>query len=358
MNVFELMSAHDYGELHFGLDEDTGLHAVVALHDTRLGPAIGGSRFITYTNEQAAVIDALRLARAMTHKAALARLPHGGGKAVIMRPEREFDRAALLRSFARMVDGLGGRYITTEDSGTSPADMEIVRSVTDHVCGFAKDSGGSGDPSPFTALGVRRGIEACVQHKLGRSDLEGLRVAVQGVGNVGYNLCKELSALGAELTVADVRDSLTEKVADELGAEVAPSAAIHRQQCDVYAPCALGGAINDRTVPELRCAIVAGAANNQLAEDRNGGALRERGILYAPDYAINAGGLINVAQEVKGYDADAARERTLKVFDTILEICQRADKEQRPTHEIADALVREILSQAGARFSTAPPSKV
>ncbi len=356
MNVFEQMSVHDYGELHFGLDEDTGLRSVVALHDTRLGPAIGGCRFIRYKNDDAAVIDALRLARAMTYKAALARLPHGGGKAVIIEPSEPFDRPSLLGSFGRMVDGLAGRYVTTEDSGTSPQDMEVVRSVTDHVCGFAEDSGGSGDPSPFTALGVRRGIEACAKVKLGRSDLEGLRVAVQGVGNVGYNLCKELAALGATLMIADVRDSVTQRVADELRASVVASAAIHRQECDVYAPCALGGAINDRTVPELRCPIVAGAANNQLAEDRNGEDLRKAGILYAPDYAINAGGLINVAQEIKGYDADKARARTEQVYDTILEICQRAESEALPTHEVADNMVREILSNAGTRFSTAPPA--
>lgn len=341
--VFEQLAKHEYGEVHFRLDEATGLRAIIAIHDSRLGPALGGSRFIAYATEQAALIDALRLARAMTFKAALARLRHGGGKAVLVRPEGEFDRAALLSSFARFVNDLGGRYITTEDSGTSPSDMQIVRKHTKHVCGFDIESGGSGDPSPFTALGVRRGIEACVRHRLGRESLKGVHVAVQGVGNVGYHLCKELSAAGARLTIADVRDELAERTAHELGATLVTSATIHRTACDVYAPCALGGALNDRTVPELQCSIVAGAANNQLASDLNGEALHARGILYAPDYAINAGGLINVAQEVEGYDADKARSRTLHIYDTIAEICQRSQTQAVPPHRIADAMVREIL---------------
>jgi len=346
MNVFELMSAHEYGEVHLCVDAATQLRAIVAIHDTRLGPALGGTRFIAYASEQAAILDALRLARAMTSKAAMAGLAHGGGKAVILKPEGDFDRSALLRRFARFVDDLGGRYITTEDSGTSVADMEVVRTGTAHVCGFDVDSGGSGDPSPFTALGVRRGIEACVKYKLGRDDLQDVHVAVQGIGNVGYHLCRELRECGARLTVADVHEALAERAADELGAQRVSPTEIHRVKCEVYAPCALGGALNDRTVPELQCAIVAGGANNQLASDHNGQQLAEAGILYAPDYAINAGGLINVAQEVRGYDASKARQRTLKVYDTILEICQRAQAEGQPTHRVADAMVQEILQKA------------
>jgi leucine dehydrogenase len=344
--VFELLALHDYGEVHFALDPRSQLRAIIAIHDTRLGPALGGSRFIAYAHEQAALVDALRLARAMTSKAALARLPHGGGKAVLILPPGEFDRSALFTAFARAVDALGGRYITTEDSGTTIGDMEVVRKTTRHVCGFDVSNGGSGDPSPFTALGVRRGIEACVKLRLGRSGLDGIRVAVQGVGNVGYHLCRELAAAGAQLTVADVRDELAERAEAELGARIAPSAVIHRTECDVFAPCALGGALNDRTIPELRCAIVAGAANNQLASDHNGAMLRERNILYAPDYAINAGGLINVAQEVAGYDAAKARARTLQIHDTILEICERSRTQGEPPSHVADAMVREILRAA------------
>jgi leucine dehydrogenase len=346
MDVFEQLSSQQYGEVHFRLDEATGMRAIIAIHDTRLGPALGGSRFIEYASEEAALTDALRLARAMTRKAALARLAHGGGKAVVIKPKHEFDRTALLRSFANFVDTLGGRYITTEDSGTSPEDMQIIRSVTKHVCGFDQHSGGSGDPSPLTALGVRRGIEACAKFALGRSSLEGVHVAVQGVGHVGYSLCKELAAAGAKLTIADVRDELAERAVADFGATLASSSTIHQTVCDVYAPCALGGALNDRTVPELRCPIVAGAANNQLASDRNGDMLLARGILYAPDYAINAGGLINVAQEVVGYDANKVHARVLCIYDTILEISERAKKAHEPPHRIADALVEEILAAA------------
>ncbi len=347
--VFAELADHDYGEVHFRLDAGSQLRAIVAIHDTRLGPALGGCRFISYASERAALIDALRLARAMTYKAALARLRHGGGKAVLIRPPGELDRGALFASFGRFVDQLGGRYLTTEDSGTSPDDMELVRKSTRHVCGFGLPSGGSGDPSPFTALGVRRGIEACVRWQLGKGSLSGVRVAVQGVGNVGYHLCKELAACGAQLSVADVRDELAARVASDFGAEIVSSATIHKQACDVFAPCALGGALNDRTVPELRCAIVAGAANNQLASAHNGEMLQARGILYAPDYAINAGGLINVAQEVAGYDAEKARARTLLIHDTITEICERARATSSPPSRVADAMVREILDAAPAQ---------
>ncbi|MFI5309206.1 MAG: Glu/Leu/Phe/Val dehydrogenase dimerization domain-containing protein [Polyangiales bacterium] len=345
-DVFGELAAIGGGELHIRFDPGTELRAIVAVHDTRLGPALGGCRFIRYASQAAAVTDALRLARAMTSKAALARLRHGGGKAVLIEPAGEYDRKALLTGFARFVGDLGGRYITTEDSGTSPEDMQVVRQHTKHVCGADVRGGGSGDPSPFTALGVRRGIEACVKLALGKDNLTGVRVAVQGVGHVGYHLCKELAASGARLTVADVRDELAARAAADFGAQIVNSAAIHRSECDVYAPCALGGAINDRTLPELRCKIVAGAANNQLASDHNGLMLQERGILYAPDYAINAGGLINVAQEVAGYDEQKARERTLRIYDTILEICERAKSEKTPPHRIADAMVGEILAKA------------
>lgn len=343
MSTFEQLQSHGFGQVHFCHDAKAELRAIVAIHDTRLGPALGGCRFVEYQDEASALTDALRLARAMTFKAALASLAHGGGKAVIMRPAGDFDREALLRAFARFVDSLGGRYITTEDSGTGIDDMEVVRAITPHVAGFSVEAGGSGDPSPFTALGVRRGIEAMARSVLGRSDLEGLHVAVQGVGHVGYCLCRELVEAGAKLTVADVRESVARQVADELGAQTVAAAGIHRVECDVYAPCALGGALNDRTVPELRCKVVAGAANNQLATDQNGDMLMERGIPYAPDYAINAGGLINVAQEVVGYDAVAARERTLRIYDTILEIAQRAAQTATPAHRIADAMVEEKL---------------
>ncbi len=346
MSVFESMAHYGYGEVHCVRDERVALRAIIAIHDTRLGPALGGCRFVPYANEDAAMTDALRLARGMSFKAALARLPHGGGKAVIMAPEGSYDRPALLRRFAKFIDELGGRYVSAEDAGTGLADMEIMRTETKHVVGLSPEHGGSGDPSPFTALGVRRGIEAYVELVLKRQSLAGLHVAVQGVGHVGYNLCRELHAAGARLTVSDVRDDLAAQAASAFGANQVPAAEIHRVPCDVYAPCALGGALNDRSVPQLQCKIVAGAANNQLASDDNGTALHARGILYAPDYAINAGGLINVAQEVAGYDADKARERTLHIYDTLLEIGDRSLRLGEPPHRVADAMVQEILAAA------------
>jgi leucine dehydrogenase len=348
VSIFDHLAHYDYGEVHFMRDAASGLRAIVAVHDTRLGPALGGCRFIHYDTEDAALVDALRLARGMTYKAALAGIPHGGGKSVLIRPRTQFDRSALFRAFGRFVDALGGHYITAEDSGTGIEDMEVVRTVTKHVTGVKPEHGGSGDPSPFTALGVRRGIEACVKLATGKSSLEGVHVAVQGIGHVGYHLCKELYALGATLTVADVDPLKAERAHREFGARIVPLDAIYAVDCDVFAPCALGSAINDETVPRLRCKIVAGAANNQLAEPRHGDDLMQRGILYAPDYAINAGGLINVAEEYTGYDAARATDRTMKIFETIYEIAERAKRAMAPTYRIADTMVEERLGKVGA----------
>lgn len=348
MNVFEHLEQHDYGEVHLKRDAASGLRAIVAIHDTRLGPALGGCRFIHYDSDEAALVDALRLARGMTYKAALAGIALGGGKSVIIRPRGEFDREALFRAFGRFVDDLGGRYITAEDSGTTLDDMDAIRSVTKHVTGVKPEHGGSGDPSPFTALGVRRGIEACVKLALGKSSLEGVHVAVQGIGNVGYSLSRQLKELGAKLTVADIDPAKAERARLELGASVVPLDEIFGVECDVFAPCALGAVINDATLPRLRCKVVAGAANNQLAEPRHGTALMERGILYAPDYAINAGGLINVAEEHIGYDPERATARTMKIYDTIYEIGERALKAAAPTSVVADMIVEERLAAAAS----------
>jgi leucine dehydrogenase len=346
VNVFEHLQHYDYGEVHYRRDATTGLQAIVAIHDTRLGPSLGGCRFIHYAHEELALIDALRLARGMTYKAAISGIPHGGGKSVIIRPQREFDRSALFRAFGRFVDGLRGRYITAEDSGTSIEDMEVIRQTTKHVTGVKPEHGGSGDPSPYTALGVRRGIEACVKFAFQRDAIEGLHVAVQGIGHVGHALCKELHDLGARLTVADVDPHKAERAAREFGATVVSLEEIFRVECEVFAPCALGSALNDDTVPRLRCKIVAGAANNQLAEPRHGDDLMHRGILYAPDYAINAGGLVNVAQEYAGYDEKKSRDRVMQIYDTIFEIAQRAKKAMQPTYRIADMMVEEKLDKA------------
>ena len=344
MDVFGKLSTYDFGEVHFKLDKATQLKAIVAIHDSRLGPALGGCRFIEYATDEAAYIDALRLARGMTYKAAITNLGHGGGKSVIMKPERHFDRSALFSAFGRFIEDLRGHYITAEDSGTGLEDMEIIRAQTKHVTGIDPSHGGSGDPSPFTALGVRRGIEACVKFKLGKTDLKGVHVAVQGVGHVGYYLCKELHAAGAKLTVADVDKLKSERAKREFGAAITTIDKVAEVDCDVFAPCALGAGLNDDTIPHLTASIVAGAANNQLLEPRHGDDLHARGILYAPDYAINAGGLVNVAQEVKGYDAKAAREKTLKIYDTIYDICERSKKLNAPTYKVADLMAEERLA--------------
>lgn len=354
---FDQMAGYDYGEVHLARDPATGLRAIVAIHDSRLGPALGGCRFLPYENEELALVDALRLARGMTYKAALAGLPHGGGKSVLIHPANpHFDRAALFRAFGRFLENLRGHYITAEDSGTGLEDMEVIRSVTKHVTGVDVAHGGSGDPSPFTALGVRRGIEACVNVKLKKDSLKDVHVAVQGVGHVGYHLCKELAAAGARLSVADIDALKAERAKREFGATVVSLEEIFAVPCDVVAPCALGSALNDSTIPRIRATIVAGAANNQLAEPRHGDDLNARGILYAPDYAINAGGLINVAQEVAGYDAHKSRERVLKIYDTIREIAVRSQKTLTPTYRVADLLVEEKLSHV-ARPTSAPLPK-
>jgi leucine dehydrogenase len=346
MTLFDQLKAYDFGELHIKEDKATGLRAIVAIHDTRMGPALGGCRFLPYDTEQAAITDALRLARGMTYKAALAGLSHGGGKSVLIRPTRHFDRVALFRAFGRFVEDLRGHYITAEDSGTGLEDMEVIRTVTKHVTGVDVANGGSGDPSPFTALGVRRGIEACVKFKLGKDKLAGVHVAVQGVGHVGYQLCKELAGQGAKLSVADVDPLKAERAHRDFDATVVPLEQIFDVPCDVVSPCALGSALNDATIPKIRAKIVAGAANNQLAEPRHGDDLHARGILYAPDYAINAGGLINVAQEVLGYDAKLAKDKTMKLYDTIWDIAERSAKLHAPTYRVTDIIVEEKLAAA------------
>lgn len=350
MNLFEHLEKHQYGEVHVRRDAASGLMAIVAIHDTRLGPSLGGCRFIPYAHEELALVDALRLARGMTYKAAITGLPLGGGKSVIMKPAKSFDRGALFSAFGRFVDGLGGRYITAEDSGTSVEDMLTIRTQTKHVTGLPPKDGGGGDPSPLTALGVRRGIEACVKHVYGR-DLAGIRVAIQGVGHVGYYLAKELHVLGAKLTISDIDASRTNRVREEFGATVVPNDQIFAQDVDVFAPCALGAILDDATLPQLRVKIVAGAANNQLAEPRHGEVLHARGIVYAPDYAINAGGLVNVHAEHdghqtgKGFDAAGARSRVMAIHDTILEIVERAKTTNVPSYRVSDLIVEERLAK-------------
>lgn len=327
-------------DLHLRRDPATGLQAIIAIHNTRLGPALGGCRFIEYISDDAAITDAIRLARGMSYKAALANVPQGGGKAVIIRPPFIRDRGALYRAFGRFVNELGGRYITAVDSGTTLADMDEVAGVTPYVSGTSRDGH---DPSPITALGVFSGLRAAVRHQLGTGSLEGLRVAIQGVGNVGESLARQLHEAGARLVVSDPDPVRTRRCEDTYGAEVMPPDAIYDAACDVFAPCGLGGVLNDKTIPRLQCRIVAGAANNQLADDEQGLALHRAGILYAPDYVINAGGLIQVSLGYNRTPNSEVRHRTRALGDTLTELFERSRRENRPPEQIANQRAEEIL---------------
>ncbi|MDP6788017.1 MAG: Glu/Leu/Phe/Val dehydrogenase dimerization domain-containing protein [Rhodospirillales bacterium] len=328
----------------------SGLHAFIAVHDTTLGPALGGCRMWPYGSTDHALGDALRLSRGMTYKAALAGVALGGGKAVILGDPKTGKSERLFHAFGAMVEALGGLYITAEDVGTSVGDMDWIAETTAHVTGTSRNGG---DPSPMTALGVYEGIRAAVKHRLGSTDLSEVTVAVQGLGHVGRALCQRLAADGANLIVADVDADAVKFAVDELGATATEADRIHAVAADVFAPCALGAVLDDETVPALRSAIVAGAANNQLAQDRHGQELHRRGILYAPDYVINAGGLISVAQAVAGEDASGTKawSAVRRIGAVLSEIFDRAEAEGRSPGAIADRLAVERIAghRRGAR---------
>jgi leucine dehydrogenase len=346
MDVFSSPAFDDHEQVSFFYDRPSGLKAIIALHDTTLGPAVGGCRFWPYRNEDEALTDVLRLAKAMTYKAAMADLPFGGGKTVIIGNPMTDGSEALFRALGRAIHCLGGRYYTGEDVGTKPVDMDWAGEETPYVLGRSK--GGSGDPSPVTAHGVWLGIRAAVRHRFERDDLQGVRVAVQGLGHVGYNLAKLLSRDGAQLIVADIDATRAERAASELRARQVGSDEIIGVDAEVLAPCALGGVISDASLPLLSCDIVAGAANNQLSEARHGMALHAQGVLYVPDYVINAGGLINIAQELRpgGYDRSRALAHVATIETTLAEIFERSEREERPTNEIADSVAEERISAA------------
>jgi leucine dehydrogenase len=336
----------EYEQVAFYSDEQTGLRAVIAIHDTTLGPAIGGCRMWPFADESEALRDVLRLARGMTYKNAMADLPLGGGKAVILGDPKRDKSTALLRAFGAAVEDLGGRYLTAEDVGMTVDDIETIRLETSHVVGRRSGPAASNDPSPFTAFGVFEGIRASVRHKLGR-DLEGIRVAVQGIGNVGRHLCRYLHDAGARLQISDLNEGATLWVAEELGAEIVDPSCIASRPVDVFAPCALGGVLNDASIPDLATPIVAGAANNQLAEPRHAATLMQRGILYAPDYVINAGGVINIAGEVAGcYDRKRALDQIGGIGERLCAIFEQAEAERRPTHDVANDMAESKLAQA------------
>ena len=324
-------------------DSKSGLRGVIVLHSTRLGPAAGGCRFLRYVSEHEASLDALRLAEGMSNKNALAGLPFGGGKAVICAPAGDHDRAALFRAFGRAVASLNGRYITAEDVGTSVDDMLHVAENTRHVAGLpARPGAPGGDPSPWTALGVLRAMEIAVRRRLG-ADLADVTVAVQGLGHVGFALCGLLHAAGARLIVAEPRSAVAAKAAVMFDAQVMTSKALLEAKVDVFAPCALGAVLDRAAVKNLQAKVVCGAANNQLATPRQGGELAERGLLYAPDYLVNAGGIINVAAEYFGWSEEDARARVEGIGARLSEVLDLADDNGTAPHEAADALAQSII---------------
>jgi leucine dehydrogenase len=346
MEIYAMPQFDGHELVVFANNANVGLHAIVAVHSTALGPAAGGCRMWPYVSTDAAVVDVLRLSRGMSYKNAMAGLPFGGGKAVIISDSKTRKTPELFEAFGRFVDSLGGRYITAEDVGTTTADMESVAKATSFVSGLSRKPGeAGGDPGPKTALGVYLGIKAAVKFRLNRSDLSGVEVAVQGVGGVGYHLCRMLAAEGAVLKIADVRAAAVERVCDEFKAEAVAAENILGEDVDVLAPCALGAILNSSSIPQICATIVAGAANNQLAEDKDGQALQMAGILYAPDYVINAGGIISVAREYKGGGTEAQVTSEIHAIPgRLTEIFERARREGRTTNAVVDQMAQELIS--------------
>ena len=346
--MFDHPDFDDHEAVHLFSDAKSGLRAVIAVHNTARGPAAGGTRLWSYADPNDAVTDALRLSKAMSYKNAMAGLSLGGGKGVILRPEMGFDRRDLFEAYGRAVEAVGGRYITAEDVGVSPDDMRVIKTQTDFVAGLDDGPAASGDPSPVTADGVFRSIKVAVKYAMGRESLTGLRVAVQGLGHVGYGLCEHLHAAGVHLIATDINTAVLDKAKKELGAKIVEPGVIHAVDADVFAPCALGGAISEASLPDIQAQVIAGAANNQLASPEMGEACRARGILYAPDYVVNAGGIINVAAEVSGtYDPDWVNEKLEDLEKTLENIFELAFEQSLPTNIVADKLARKRLALPG-----------
>lgn len=351
MKIFDSIAGMGHEQLVLCHDKASGYRGIIAIHDTTLGPALGGTRFWHYASDEEAITDALRLARGMTYKNAVAGLNLGGGKAVIIGDNRTTRREMIFRAHGRFVESLGGRYITAEDVGTSTSDMDFVHMETEYVAGLATRSG---DPSPVTARGVFRAIQASARHRWGSDSVAGKTVAVQGLGNVGHYLCRELHAHDAKLVVADIDPVRVKRVTEECGARSIEPERIYGVQADIFAPCALGGVLNDETLPMLKVEIVAGAANNQLLEERHGVELERRGILYAPDFVANAGGVINVYSELAGWTAQRALRKADEIYETTLGVFEIAREQGIPTYEAADRLAERRLQAVGSLVKTWP----
>jgi leucine dehydrogenase len=341
MNLFDTLAEMGHEEVVMCSDPSVGYRGILAVHSTTLGPALGGTRFWNYASDEEAITDALRLSRGMTYKNAVAGLPLGGGKSIIIGDNKTRDREKIFRAHGRFVESLGGRYITAEDVGTSTSDMDFVHMETSHVAGLAEKSG---DPSPVTAHGVFRAVQASAHQVWGSNSLKGKTVSIQGCGHVGRYLADELHEAGAKLIVSDIDSAKAARVAKVTGAKIVEGDAIFEADADIFSPCALGGIINDATIPKLKVKIVAGGANNQLLEERHGDELARRGILYTPDYVANAGGVINVYGEVAGWDAQRALDKADDIYDTVLKVFDIAESQHIPTYEAADRLAEQRLA--------------
>ena len=341
MSVFDHSEFDQHEQVVFCQDKASGLQAIIAVHNTSRGPALGGCRMWPYATSHDALNDVLRLSIGMTYKSAMANLPLGGGKAVIIGDPRKDKTPELLMALGEFIEKLSGCYITAEDSGTSVADMATIGETTQYVSGLVEGKEHGGDPSPSTAYGTFVGLKSAVKHRLGRSDLEGLKVAIQGVGNVAYHLANYLNEEGVELIVTDIFQDKVERAVDEFGATPVQPEEIYSVDADVLAPCAMGGIFSDETLPLLKAKVIAGAANNQLATPEHGHLLAEKGILYAPDYIINAGGIIDIAYQRSGEGDDAMRAHIEGIGETLEEVFNRAASENSSTHRIANQLAEE-----------------
>ncbi|WP_156290849.1 Leu/Phe/Val dehydrogenase [Oceanobacillus salinisoli] len=348
MGIFVEMEKHDYEQIVFCQDKNSGLKAIIALHDTTLGPALGGTRMWTYESEEAAIEDALRLAKGMTYKNAAAGLDLGGGKTVIIGDPKKDKNPEMFRAFGRYIQGLNGRYITAEDVGTTVEDMDLIHLETNYVTGISPAFGSSGNPSPVTAYGVYMGMKAAAKEAFGDDSLEGKVIAVQGVGSVAYSLCEHLHEEGAKLIVADINEVAVKRAVDAFDATPVDPNEIYDCECDIYAPCALGATINDDTIHRIKAKVIAGSANNQLKLPRHGDMIHELGIVYAPDYIINAGGVINVADELNGYNRERVMKKVEIIYDHLNKIFDISRRDNIPTYVAADRMAEERIQSVQA----------
>lgn len=342
--IINKMESGEFEQVVFCHDKESGLKAIIAIHDTTLGPALGGCRIWNYDNEEDALVDAMRLAKGMTYKNAVAGLNLGGGKTVIIADPKKDKTEALLRAYGRYVESLNGRYITAADVGSQPEDLDIVYQETDYVVGISESYGSSGNPSPVTAMGVYKAMRRTAKEAFGDDSLEGKVVAVQGCGSVAYTLCKHLHEAGANIIATDIDEEAVERVVKDFGAEKVGVDEIYEVEADIFAPCALGAILNDDTIPKLKVKAVCGSANNQLADvKKHGQMLKDRGIIYAPDFIANAGGVINVADELLGYNRERALEKASTIYDQIGLVFDIAKEENITTAEAADKMAEERI---------------